>query len=118
VSPDQADSNPAGAAGQELRGLADVDRIIHEPARLMILAILYAADQVDFLYLLRETGLTKGNLSAHLSRLEQAGYILIEKTYRGKIPLTLSRLTEEGRTAFIAYRKQMKNVVESLTKEP
>jgi len=118
VSPAKVDASTPGIGGRELRGLAEVDRIVHEPARLMILAILFAADQADFLYLLRETGLTKGNLSAHLSRLEQAGYIQIEKTYRGKIPLTLSSLTDEGRRAFIAYRKQMKDIVESLTKEP
>ena len=70
----------------DLRTLTNVDRVIHEPARLMIVAILYAVDSADFLYLLRETGLTKGNLSAHLSRLEEAGYIEIEKRFRGKIP--------------------------------
>ena len=70
----------------DLRSLADVDRLIHEPSRTVILAVLAAVESADFLYLQRETGLTKGNLSVHLSKLEEAGYINIEKTYRGKIP--------------------------------
>jgi DNA-binding transcriptional ArsR family regulator len=101
-------------AGIPARSLVEVDRLIHEPARLMIAAILHAVESADFLYLLRETGLTKGNLSSHLSRLEEAGYVEIEKTYQGKLPLTICRLTEKGRTAFEAYRKYMKKFVERL----
>lgn len=100
-----------------LRDLAGVDRLIHEPARLMIVTILFTAEQVDFLYLLRETGLTKGNLSAHLARLEEAGYVSIEKGYRGKIPQTLCRLTDAGRTAFDNYRKQLRSLADQLNKE-
>jgi DNA-binding MarR family transcriptional regulator len=96
---------------RELRELASVDRLIHEPARLMIVAILYAVESADFIYLQRETELTKGNLSSHLSKLESAGYVEIEKTYRGKIPLTVCRLTDQGRQAFENYRKQLKNFV-------
>ena len=74
-------------------------------------------ESADFLYLQRETGLTKGNLSVHLSKLEEAGYVNIEKTYRGKIPLTLCRMTPlGGRKAFDAYRNQLKQFVEN-TKE-
>jgi DNA-binding transcriptional ArsR family regulator len=94
--------------------IAWMDRIIHEPARTVILAILSMVDCADFLYLQRETGLTKGNLSVHLSRLQEAGYIKIEKTYRGRVPLTLCRLTDSGRIAFKAYREQMKAFVEKL----
>jgi DNA-binding MarR family transcriptional regulator len=99
---------------QPLRGLLDLDRVIHEPARLTIVAILSAVDSADFLYLQRETGLTKGNLSAHLSKLEEAGYVGIEKTYRGKVPLTLCRLTESGQAALKQYRRQL----ELLANEP
>ena len=95
----------------ELRELASVDRLIHEPARLMIVAILYAVESADFVYIQRETELTKGNLSSHLSKLESAGYVEIEKTYRGKIPLTVCRLTDQGLLAFENYRKQLKNFV-------
>ena len=91
-----------------LQSLSGVDRLIHEPSRSIILAILTMVESADFLYLQRETGLTKGNLSVHLSKLEEAGYIQIEKTYRGKIPLTLCQITEAGRKAFKNYREQLK----------
>lgn len=87
--------------------LADVDRLIHEPARLMITTILNTVESADFLYLKKETGLTRGNLSSHLSKLEEAGYIEIEKTFKGKLPLTICRLTDAGRAAYSAYRTQM-----------
>lgn len=96
---------------KNLQDLSNLDREIHEPARLMIVALLYAVKEADFLYLLRATGLTRGNLSSHLSRLEEGGYIQIEKTYRGKLPLTLCSLTQEGRTAFEEYRRTMRGIV-------
>jgi DNA-binding MarR family transcriptional regulator len=68
-------------------------------------------ESADFLYLRRETSLTKGNLSSHLYKLEDAGYVQIEKTYKGKIPLTVCSLTEKGRQAFENYREQIKNFV-------
>jgi DNA-binding MarR family transcriptional regulator len=97
----------------EQYSLAKVDRTIHEPARGAILAILSGVDTADFLFLQQQTGLTKGNLSAHLSRLEAAHFIQIEKTYRGKVPRTICRLTELGRQAFENYREQLKAFVES-----
>jgi DNA-binding MarR family transcriptional regulator len=99
----------------DFRALADVDRVIHEPARTMIVAILYNLESADFLYLQRETGLTKGNLSAHLTKLEEAGYVSIEKTFRGKIPLTLCSLTESGRKAFEGYRQKLKEFIDNGT---
>lgn len=96
----------------DLRSLTDVDRLLHEPSRAVIVAILTAVESADFLFLQRETGLTKGNLSAHLGKLEEAGYIRIEKTYRGKIPMTLCRLTDAGREAFDEYRRKLLNFVE------
>ncbi len=92
---------------QELRDLMDLDRLIHEPARLMIVSILSVVESADFLYLKRETGLTRGNLSAHLSKLEEAGYVDIEKTYRGKTPFTLTSLTLRGQAALQAYRAHL-----------
>ncbi len=91
-----------------LRNLAGLDRLIHEPGRLAIVALLSAVEEADFLYLLNETGLTKGNLSSHLAKLETAGYVRIDKTYRQKIPLTVCRLTAAGRTAFERYRTALK----------
>jgi DNA-binding transcriptional ArsR family regulator len=96
----------------DLRSLTDVDRLLHEPSRAVIVAILAAVESADFVFLQRETGLTKGNLSTHLTKLEEAGYINIEKTFRGKYPLTLCRLTETGREAFTNYRKKLSQFVE------
>jgi len=97
--------------------LTEVDRLVHEPSRSIILAILAAIKSADFLYLQRETNLTKGNLTIHLSKLEEAGYIQIEKTYRGKVPLTLCRITTKGWGAFEIYRKQLKQFIED-TNQP
>jgi DNA-binding MarR family transcriptional regulator len=96
----------------DARLLTDLDRIIHEPARLTLAAILSIAESADFLYLQRETGLTKGNLSSHLAKMESAGYITIEKTYRGKVPLTLVRLTDAGAAAYKAYRARFKKFLD------
>jgi DNA-binding transcriptional ArsR family regulator len=95
----------------KVRSLAELDRVIHEPGRLMIVALLSDAVEADFLWLQHETGLNKGTLSSHLARLEEAGYVSIEKTYRGKVPRTLLRLTRAGREAFAGYRKRLKNML-------
>ena len=91
-----------------------IDRLIHEPARLMILAHLYVVESADFLFLVRQTGLTWGNLSSHLSKLEAAGYVKIEKEFLGKKPHTMLRLTREGRNAFQEYRRNLKQVLDGL----
>ena len=96
---------------RQIPNFADLDRIIHEPARLMVVALLFAVDTADFLYLLHETGINKGTLSSHLSRLEQAGYIEVTKTYRDKTPQTLLRLTPAGRKAFEQYRRDLRKVL-------
>jgi DNA-binding transcriptional ArsR family regulator len=93
------------------RDMSDLDRVIHEPARLRIVALLSGAKEADFLFLQRETGLTKGNLSSHLVKLEEVGYVEIEKAFRGKIPLTILRLTAKGRAAFEGYRKSMNGLL-------
>lgn len=87
--------------------MTDLDRVIHEPARLLIVALLASVKEADFLWVLRESALTKGNLSSHLAKLEEAGYVELEKTYKGKIPLTLLRLTRQGRTALETYKKSL-----------
>jgi DNA-binding transcriptional ArsR family regulator len=99
------------AMSDDLRSLTELDRLIHEPARLLIVTILSTVESADFLFLQRETDLTKGNLSAHLSRLESAGYVNIEKTFKGKLPLTICKLTEAGQGAFDGYRQQMQNFI-------
>jgi DNA-binding HxlR family transcriptional regulator len=93
-----------------LQNLSGLDRVIHEPARLMLVALLSSVESADFLFLLKESGLTKGNLSVHLSRLEEAGYLQTEKTFRGKIPHTEYRLTSKGKSAFEQYRKNLGSI--------
>ena len=96
----------------DLRAVTALDRLIHEPARLLIVTILSSVASADFLYLQRETGLTKGNLSAHLSKLEGAGYIKIEKTFKGKFLLTVCKLSFVGKSALKAYRQQLQSFME------
>lgn len=99
---------------QGLHELAQVDRLVHEPARLMILMVLYTVDVVDFTFLINATELTDGNLSSHLAKLEAANYVEIEKGYEGKRPRTLLRLTEEGRQAVESYRSTMQQALQAI----
>jgi len=99
---------------EELHPLVDIDRVIHAPARLMVLTYLYVVEKADFIFLMRLTGLTWGNLSTHLSKLEDSGYIAIEKGFKGKKPHTTIRLTDEGRSAFRKYKESMKQVLDDL----
>lgn len=85
-----------------------IDKLIHEPARLNIMTCLYVVESADFLFMMRQTGLTFGNLSAHMSKLEDAGYIKIIKEFVGKKPHTMLKITEKGKQAFDEYRKKMK----------
>ncbi len=96
----------------DLRRVTELDRLIHEPARLLIVTILSTVASADFLFLQRETGLTKGNLSAHLSKLEGAGYLKIEKTFKGKFPLTICKLTSTGQKALKGYRQQLQEFMD------
>jgi DNA-binding MarR family transcriptional regulator len=103
-----------GSNSADLRPLAEIDTVVHEPARLLILAHLYVVKRADFVFLMRQTGLTRGNLSSHLSKLEAVGYVEISKEFVDKIPRTLLSLTSRGREAFQAYRQNMVRVLESL----
>jgi DNA-binding MarR family transcriptional regulator len=96
------------------RALADIDQVIHAPARLMILTYLYVVDSADYLYLMHLSGLTWGNLATHLNKLEEAGYVAMEKGYQGKKPHTMIHLTPEGRAAFREYKNSMKKVLNDL----
>ena len=95
-------------------GIHNVDRLIHEPARLMIMAQLYVVQNADFLFLQRQTQMTPGNLSAHLSKLEDAGYVEITKEFIERKPHTALALTEKGRDAFKQYRRNIKQIAERL----
>ncbi len=87
--------------------MTGLDRIIHEPGRLLIVALLSGVKEADFLYLLKESGLSKGNLSSHIAKLEDEGYLEVQKTFKGKIPLTILRLTRSGRAAFEEYKRNL-----------
>lgn len=100
-----------GAAGV---GRGGVDRLIHEPARLSIMANLFVVESADATYLLQQTGLTWGNLGSHLGRLEEAGYLRITKGFRGKHPQTTIAMTPRGRAALIEYRRQLLATLEPI----
>ena len=97
-----------------LQPLADLDQIIHAPARLMVLTYLYVVESVDYVFLKNVTGLTWGNLATHLGKLEEAGYVAVEKGFQGKKPHTMIHLTDEGRAAFRAYKESMQQVLDDL----
>jgi DNA-binding MarR family transcriptional regulator len=99
---------------EKLQLLADINQIIHTPARLMVLTYLYVVESTDYVFLMRLTGLTWGNLFTHLTKLEKAGYIVIEKTFKGKKPNTVIHLSDEGRDAFRKYKTSMKQVLDDL----
>ena len=92
----------------------DIDKLIHEPARLMIMANLYVVESADFTFLMNQTGLTWGNISSHITKLETAGYVKVEKTFVGKRPYTMLHLTENGRLAFQTYRQQMSQLLNDI----
>jgi DNA-binding transcriptional ArsR family regulator len=98
---------------EHIRAISRLDRLVHEPARLQILMFLEAVEEADFLYLQREGGFTQGNLSGHLSKLEDAGYIRIQKTFKGKMPLTVCRLTAAGAKALRTYCAQMRDITKT-----
>lgn len=98
----------------DLESIASVDRVVHEPGRLMVLACLAVVSKADYLFVLRQTGLTQGNLSSHLAKLEAAGYVAVEKSFVGKVPRTLLRLTKKGREALRAYRDRLVDVLSQL----
>ncbi len=105
---------PSEHGNQDFQPPPDIDRVVHEPARLLILAVLYVVESADFLFLVNQTGLTKGNLSSHLSKLEEAGYVQVNKEFVDKIPRTLLRITPKGREALQAYRESIMQILEDL----
>jgi DNA-binding MarR family transcriptional regulator len=104
----ESPSNP------DLSALAELDRLVHEPARLAVMALLYVIESADFTFLMNQTGLTWGNLSAHMSKLEDAGYLEVEKSFKGRRPNTTLRLTPQGREVFQEYAQKMKRVLNNL----
>jgi DNA-binding transcriptional ArsR family regulator len=93
---------------------ADVDPMVHVPARLAIMAVLLVGEGADFTFVQKQTGLTRGNLSSHLMKLEGAGYVISEKTFVRRVPRTLLRLTDAGRDALRRYRVRMEEALRRL----
>ena len=91
-----------------------IDKLIHEPARFKLMAHLYVIESADFLFLMRQTELSFGNLSSHMTKLEKAGYVTIKKEFVGKKPHTMLELTENGRDAFDKYRTDMKKALDDI----
>ncbi len=100
----------------QLKAILDVDRMVHEPARLAILMVLSGVAWAEFKLLEELTRLTKGNLSSHLSKLEEAGYVAIRKGYNGKIPLTTAALTSTGRKALAEHWERLKRAAPQVRK--
>jgi len=96
--------------------LKNIDRVIHEPARLMIMTQLYVVESADFLFLQNQLKMTPGNLSAHLTKLEKAGYVEIVKEFIERKPHTALKLTNKGRNSFKEYQQNIKQVFGDLTK--
>lgn len=105
---------PEVSQNKGINPLAEIDRVIHEPARLAIMAVLSVVDSADFIYLMNKTGLSWGNLSAHMSKLEQAGYIEVIKSFKDRRPNTALQLTIHGRYAMRNYRRQLKPILDAL----
>lgn len=98
--------------------LAKLDKLIHEPARLSILTALMSCKRADFLFLQRLTGLTAGNLSAHIARLEEAGLVASEKRFIDRRPNTLLALSAEGRAVIETYWRKVEEVSRSVSDFP
>ncbi len=96
--------------------LKNIDRLIHEPTRLMIMTQLYVVESADFLFLQHQLQMTPGNLSSHLSKLEEAGYVEIVKEFIERKPHTALKLTRKGRNAFKEYQRNLKQVFNGLPK--
>lgn len=101
-------------ASDSIRVILNADRIIHEPARLAILSLLSMLDSADFKFLQSSLGLTHGNLSAHITKLEGAGFVSIEKGFIGKRVCTNLQLTKEGEDAFKAHLELLKGFLKLL----
>jgi DNA-binding MarR family transcriptional regulator len=99
---------------EDFPSVSSIDKLIHEPARLLLMANLYVVESADFLYLMTQTGLSFGNLSSHMSKLESAGFIKVDKEFVEKKPVTRLRLTDEGRSAFNEYKARMKHLFSEL----
>jgi DNA-binding transcriptional ArsR family regulator len=95
-------------------GVPELDRLIHERMRLAIVSALAATDSLGFNELKKLVGATDGNLSVHARKLEDAGYVVCEKRFEGRLPKTEFRLTAEGREALERYVDHMESLIRAV----
>jgi len=107
-----------GNIAGETREIMSLDRMVHEPSRLAILTILRRTAGADYLFIRRLTGLSKGNLSNHLAKLEEARLVKIGKHFEGKKPVTTVGLTEDGKAAIEAYWSEMERIAAESRRRP
>lgn len=93
--------------------MSEIDRLIHEPARLSLMSSLYVVEEADFVNLSARTGISAGNVSSHIAKLEAAGYVSVTKEFVGRRPRTTYRLTEAGRRAFDDYRATVTRLLDT-----
>lgn len=91
--------------------LPKLDPLLHSELRLAVMSLLAGVDEADFTYLKEQTGATSGNLSVQIDKLAEAGYIGVEKGFKGKMPRTTCRITPEGTEAFRGYVKALKKYI-------
>lgn len=97
-------------------GIDDFDKVVHEPARLLILSTLYVVESADFVFVQNQTGLTRGNLSSHMTKLEEAGYVVVRKEFVGRKPRTLLELTSAGRKALDIWAGSMQSLLNGISR--
>ena len=93
-----------------------LDPLLHSELRLAVMSLLISADEAEFPYIKEQTGATAGNLSVQIDKLSAAGYIEVEKTFKGKRPCTLCRISEKGRQAFEEYVDALKGYLDIIPK--
>ncbi len=96
--------------------ISDLDRVVHSPTRLKILLVLLTVEETDFTFIARAADLTRGNLSANLTKLEGVGYVKIEKKFIERVPKTIVSITVEGKKALENYSKQLGPILDELRK--
>ena len=98
------------------REISELDRVVHSPTRLKILLVLMSVEEADFTFISNAAELTRGNLSANLSKLEEAGYVKIEKKFIERVPKTIVSITQTGEEALNRYSNLLGPVLDALRK--
>ena len=108
----KTNDQPSDAVTRTLRNVIDVDRLVHDPVRYALLAYLHVVARADFTFLLKQLQVSRGNLSSHMSKLEEAGYVAVDKSFVDNRPKTMYSVTKAGKAAFKAYRARMMQAID------